>query len=225
MKTPHALAAALAIAVGGAAHAASITATASAASALPATVPVTQNLVNGDFLILANLVTDPAGHVTGDGVDEHTRWSFDFNGQPGLAQFLADGQIVSATMSITLHSKFFVEGVGPPGAITYPNDGITGVFPLWNLSGRMTGVGGQYSRATFTTDLLVDPGMSGADLMNWLTAHGNTMPMIFADDAIVVDSALTLVSAPIPEPGTWAMLLAGLAAVGAHARRRAARRG
>jgi hypothetical protein len=44
--------------------------------------------------------------------------------------------------------------------------------------------------------------------------------MVFGDDAIVVDSSLTLVSAPVPEPGMWVLMSAGLLAMGCVVRRR-----
>jgi hypothetical protein len=87
----------------------------------------------------------------------------------------------------------------------------------------MTGVAGVYSRATFTTDLIANVGLSAGDVFTWLSSHGGQFPMIFGDDAIIVDSSLTLVSAPVPEPGRWALLAAGLLAVGGLQMRRRAR--
>jgi hypothetical protein len=201
------------------AHAVTLSSSVQAASALPATVPNTQSLQNGGYLIGANPAAGP-GHVTGDGVDETTLWSFNFAADPQYAAFLAEGGVAQALFSITLHTKFFIDGIGPPGAITGPSDGITGIFPRWNLSGAMTGVAGVYSRATFTTDLIGDVGLNPGEVMNWLTSHGGSFPMVFGDDAIVVDSSLTLVSAPVPEPGMWVLMSAGLLAMGCVVRRR-----
>jgi hypothetical protein len=110
------------------AHAVTITANLQAASALPATVPLTQDLQNGGYRILANPAAGP-GHVTGDGVDETTLWTLDFSGQPQYAAFMAEGGVAQALLTITLHSKFFIDGVGPPGAITGPSDGVESIFP------------------------------------------------------------------------------------------------
>ncbi|MCA3240911.1 MAG: PEP-CTERM sorting domain-containing protein [Rubrivivax sp.] len=87
----------------------------------------------------------------------------------------------------------------------------------------MTGVGGQWSRATFTTQLVGNLGMNGGELYGWLASHAGLFPMVFADDAVVVESTLTLMAAPVPEPAGIASMLAGLAAIGAVMRRRTRR--
>lgn len=197
-----------------------ISATARANWAQPVTVPGNENLINGDYTIYANPDWPNNFYLTGDGIDETTRWSFDFTTDPGYAAFLANGTVTEATYTITLNTKYFFDGVGPPGAITYPTTGGDGLFPLWNLSGQMTGVGGEWSRATFTTQLVGTLGMNGSELFGWLSTHEGLFPMVFADDAVVVESTLTLMAAPVPESASIASMLAGLAAIGAVMRRR-----
>lgn len=81
----------------------------------PGRVRPTMNLLNGDFLILAN----PAAPVTGDGVDETTIWTFDLTRDRDYELF-ASGRlpkIERATLTLEL-TQFFA--VGPVTDIVGP---------------------------------------------------------------------------------------------------------
>jgi hypothetical protein len=200
------------------AQAATISATAVAKSAQPTPIDVNLDMQNGDFRIAANPAAGP-GHFTGDGVDETTTWAFDFTGDPDYAQFISDGQIVAARMSLTLNTAFFVNGVGPITDRTFPSNGVLSVFPLWVMPEFISGTPGSYSSGSIGVSLLT-VGMPAADLFNYLVANNGLFPMVYGDDAIVTEARLALVSAPIPEPGTYALIALGLAGVGVAARRR-----
>lgn len=206
-------------------HAVNLVADATAASGQPTPVDVASNLQNGDFLILANPAAG-AGHVTGDGVDETTRWAFDFSNHPQYAAFVAQGGVAEARLRLQLNTQFFINGVGPITDTSFPAD-VQGnaVYPSasWVLPSFMTGTAGVFTRGEITISLVAQAGMSGAGLYQWLVSHNGLFPMIYADDAIVTGARLELVSAPVPEPGTWALMVAGAALLAA--RRRAAAQG
>lgn len=204
-------------------HAVNLVADATSASGQPTPVDVSLDLQNGDFLILANPAAG-AGHVTGDGVDETTRWAFDFSMHPQYAAFLAEGGVAEARLRLQLNTQFFVNGVGPITDTSFPVD-VQGnaVYPAasWVLPSFMTGTPGVFTRGEITISLVAQAGMSGPELFQWLVSHDGLFPMLYADDAIVTGARLELVSAPVPEPATWALLAAGVA--GLAARRRTAR--
>ncbi len=193
-----------------------INAAALAASTQPITVPVSEDLLNGDFLIHANTQAS-LPHVTGDGLDESTTWAFDFSGHPEYAAFVAEGGLAEARLTLTLNTAFFVDGVGPITDIAFPADANGGLFPGWTLPTFINGVPGTFSSGTLITSLVAQVGMNPAELFDWLASHNGLFPMIYADDAIVTAASLTLVSAPVPEPATWALWALGTAAL---ARRR-----
>lgn len=195
-----------------AAPAAAVTLTASALSSQPipsVTVDATQDLPNGDFLILANPAAGP-GHVTGDGVDETTRWSFDFAADPDYAAALADGHIVSARLTLRLATQFFIDGVGPWTDISFPTDGVAGVFPGFVIPEFMSGTPGVWQMGTVSTDLINDVGMNGTELFAFMASRGGQMPFQYGDDAVVGFAQLELVTAPVPEPAAWMLTAAGL---------------
>lgn len=199
-----------------------ISASVTAASSLPTTAAVTQDLANGPFLIHANPSAGP-GHVTGDGVDEATSWAFDFTAHPQYAAFMAEGGLAEARLTLTLNTAFFVGGVGPITDLVRPSDAGGDVFPGWTMPGFISGTGGTYSSGSITTSLVAQVGMNAGALHNWLASHNGLFPMLYADDAIVTDASLTLVSAPVPEPAAAWLLLGGAAALLARRQALAAR--
>ena len=188
-----------------------INAAALAASTQPITVPVSEDLLNGDFLIHANTQAGPP-HVTGDGLDESTTWAFDFSGHPDYAAFVAEGGLAEARLTLTLNTAFFVDRAGPITDIAFPADANGGLFPGWTLPTFINGVPGTFSSGSLTTSLVAQVGMNPVELFDWLTSHNGLFPMIYGDDAIVTAASLTLVSAPVPEPATWALWALGTAA-------------
>jgi hypothetical protein len=213
------LIAAAAVAITLPAQAINISATATAASGQPATVSNLLDLQNGAFLIHANTAAGP-GHVTGDGVDETTSWAFDFTTDPQYAAFMASGGLAEARLTLTLNTQFFIDGVGPITDVAFPSDGSTGLFPQWVLPSFIAGTMGTFSRGTISTSLVSQVGMNAGQLFAWLQGYNGLFPMVYADDAIVVEASLLLVSAPVPEPGSAVLLLAGLLGTGALLRRR-----
>lgn len=222
MKNPAALSL-LALAAVLPAGAVTLTASATSSEPIPSvTVDATLDLQNGDFLILANPAAGP-GHVTGDGVDETTRWTFDFAADPDYAAALSDGHVVSARLTMRLSTQFFANGVGPWTDIAFPTDGVASVFPGFLIPAFMTGTPGVWEMGSVTTDLVNDVGMSGADLFAFMAGRGGLMPFQYADDAVVGFAQLELVTAPVPEPASGLLMLAGVAAL--LCRRRGGRRG
>jgi hypothetical protein len=201
------------------AQAVNISATATANSGQPGTVSNLLDLQNGAFLIHANPAAGP-GHVTGDGVDEATSWAFDFTTDPQYAAFMASGGLVEARLTLTLNTQFFINGVGPITDVAFPSDGSAGLFPQWVLPSFISGTMGTFSRGTISTSLVSQVGMDAGQLFGWLQGYNGLFPMWYADDAIVTEARLLLVSAPVPEPGSAALLLAGLLGTGALLRRR-----
>lgn len=197
-----------------------ISASASSASTQPTPLPVTQSLQNGDCFIAAKPAAG-AGHVTGDGVDETTSWSFDFSTHPDYAAFMATGGIVEARLRLTLNTQLFINGVAPITDVVRPAlPGGGGGFPAWKLPSFINGVAGTFTSGTITESLVVGVGMSGADLFHWLSTNNGLFPMVYGDDVIVTAAELTRVSLPVPEPGPAGLLAAGLAVVAVLARRR-----
>ena len=76
---------------------------ASASGSRDPSTAVGESVVNGDFLIVRNRVP---GSTTGDGINEETSWTFDFNDDENYRRFESStGPLTSARLTLTLTPK------------------------------------------------------------------------------------------------------------------------
>lgn len=188
--------------------AASITITAGAVGTIvPTTALFPATVANGDFTIAGNAVAPLAG----DGVDDTTRWTFDFSGDPDLASFhAATGPLTAASLTLSL----------------VPRDALitTDVVRIETLSDIVTPAiqGLPVDAVAFVALDLLDF-YSPDDILAALGGLA-TLPMVYADDAVVFQSVinLTRVTESVPAPGSIALALVGLGCLLVHRARRLA---
>ena len=167
-------------------------------SATPGTAPHGTDVINGDFTIV-----NQVGSTTGDGSNERTLWTFDFNADPNLAAFTAPGMgLTSALLTLTIHSTDpFVK----TDDVVINSAGFDPIFPpeLATLSVPTDPAG-----FTFTVELL--DYYSAGDIMSLFNGSGNTLPFKYSDDAIVSFAKLELTATELPEPTSLLLLGSGL---------------
>ncbi len=161
------------------------------------------DLQNGDFLILQNLAIPSL--PTGDGVDEVTRWSFDFSSNSNLEFFPVSSPLDSALLTLTIS----------PSNANITTD-LTGV-----LGGKfirlpdIPGIPAQGTTGTVSIELL-DFGFTSTDIINSLDPVTNTIPWLYADYAVISFAELELTveqeTESVPEP-TSTLGMVGLAAI------------
>lgn len=165
-------------------------------STTPSIAPGDQQVINGDFLIHENL----AAPTTGDGVDEATTWTFDFTADANYAAFAASGQpLTTAVLTLTL-TQFYPEG--PITDLVRPVDMFPNIEMPHFLSAGQTG-SIQFELLDYYTS---------SDILAFIDAHNGTMPMIYADDAIVSYANLRIAMvppAPVAALGGIAMIFGG----------------
>ncbi len=165
-------------------------------STTPGIVSGDQDLVNGDFLIHKNLLAP----TTGDGTDEATTWSFDLSSDANYAAFVAaGGPITSAVLTLTL-TQYYAEG--PVTDLVRPVD----LFPNIEMPHFLSA--GETGSIQFQ---LLDY-YSASDLWNFIQANNGSMPMIYADDAIVSYANIRILAVPATPVGATAVLAALFAA-------------
>jgi hypothetical protein len=150
--------------------------------------------------------TNPFGLTASDG-----SFFLDLTNYQTGAPFAGMSQVIATTPGATYSLSFDLGGStfwGRPDAITASAAGTSATFttPLTGTNNDWQHVSMQFTASSSSTTVLLQ-GVTG-----W--------QYIGLDNASV-----DLVSAPVPEPGTWALMLAGLGVVGAIARRRAERSG
>lgn len=158
---------------------------------------------------LPNLVGDPDG----------PRTPTEFNYAWGTFGLVEAGQEISFRLTNIVTDR--IGGTDPDllgtidsqiftGSGTVNNTSFSGGSVLGGTPGEPTiggGLGGGYTFVTFVSDTQIDIGFTDFDA---------TRPDPFQNMTV------TLLLTPVPEPGSYALLLAGLAAVGCVVRRRTA---
>lgn len=157
----------------------SITITAVASGSLsptPGTYP--DPVRNGDFVITGH----PQAIAVGEGIDEETRWSFDFNADPAYQFFTQAQGLTAAVLTLTLtprNSQVNTDLV----RLDAPGFGnIAG--PIVVLPVNRT--------STIQIDLLAQPTYTPGAILAALAAGNGKLPMAYGDDAIISGARLEL---------------------------------
>jgi len=132
-------------------------------------------ITNGGFIV----TNCCPGRPTGDGKDEFTLWSFDFNREPALEYFLPASELSSALLSLTL----------TPGSSLVDSDSVR-IEPLQGVRPAIL----RTLPLGVTTNIEVEllDYYAAADVLNLLRAQNGTLPMTYQEDAVVSFAQLVL---------------------------------
>ncbi len=160
------------------------------------------DLQNGDFLILQNPTVPSL--PTGNGLDETTKWLFDFSSNSNLALFPTSSPLDSALLTLTL---------SPVNSLTTDTTGVPGLKSI--LIRDLPDIPAVGTTGTVSINLL-DFGFTSTDIINSLDPVTNTIPWLYADYAVISFAELELTveqeTESVPEP-TSTLGMVGLAAI------------
>jgi hypothetical protein len=185
----------------------------------PSTAPSTVSVPNVDFLITSNPACTPTICTTGDGINESTTWTFDFQRDrkfpafPAVPILSTAPRLISVRLTLTLTPKDPV--------ITTDQVQIQGLPPLFELRAFVAaGLLRVGEKSTIQLDLLtgctpttspqqvcLQRGQSPVDaiqsytandIFNIFASNGGKIPISYADDAIVSFARLDLQDSDVP---------------------------
>jgi hypothetical protein len=147
-------------------------------SLTPPQNPSAATITNGNFTIVGT----PNAGATGDGKDEATRWSFDFNIDPNYPQFSPTLPVASAKLTLQLTAK------GPQ----INNDTVQIALAGFSAISDST-IQGIPNNTTKLVTLQLLTHYTSAQILSALASGGGVIPMGYQDDAIVSSARLELV--------------------------------
>ena len=154
-----------------------ITATANG-SLVPPTALFPNAVQNGDFHITGN----PMAVDIGEGVDEETRWTFDFNGDPAYPFFSPAQGLTAAILTLTLTPK---DQLITTDLVRIDVAGFGNITnPIQVLPVNVT--------STIQIDLLAQATYTAAAILSALSTGLGKVPMVYGDDSIVSAAKLEL---------------------------------
>jgi hypothetical protein len=185
----------------------------------PSTAPSNVSVPNVDFLITSNPVCTPTLCTTGDGINEGTTWTFDFQRDrkfpafPAVPILSTAPRLISVRLTLTLTPKDPV--------ISTDQARIEGLPPLFELRAFVAaGLLRVGEKSTIQLDLLTGctpttspqqvclqrgqnsveavQSYTANDIFNIFESNGGKIPMSYGDDAIVSFTRLDLQDSDVP---------------------------
>lgn len=181
-----------------------------------ATDPLGNPVSNGDFTIIQ--APGAVDLAVGNGIDDWTRGTFDFRGDPNYAEFITRGMISAATLSLVLTPP---DGLSLNDQFNLENGPFTGDPEIGNQLIDNPLLENGISKIV-TLDLL--DYFTSEQLMNFLSGGvgdfvgDGRIVLTYGDDTIVSGAMMQLTA--IPEPSTLALVGLALAGFGAARRRK-----